>query len=311
MSSNSLSYPSATALTPAILATKPGALALDVLSGLHYGVRAPIDGDDCTIGSSPGCDLVLSDRDIAEEHLQLRFYGKQVAVNAIGGTVIIEGRAPIQRGYGCRAKLPVTLVVGDAKLRIARDASSSLMTKRWGPYVAVVAVALVVMPIVAVQAGISGLLPQKAASPEDSLTVGTVPATSPAPTDAEIVGTLQQKITEADLGNLAVTADGRRIDVSGQLPPTRMDAWRDVQRWFDRSHGGRYVLTSLVSAAAVTDAPKFIFQAVFFGDNPYVVDARGERRYPGAALQDGWMLKSIENGQILVVRAGQEFKLTL
>ncbi|WP_198539735.1 FHA domain-containing protein [Rhizobium sp. LCM 4573] len=310
MSSNSLTFPSATALSPAIVATKPGALALDVLSGMHHGVRAPIDGEACTIGSSPSCDLVLSDRDIAQEHLQLRFYGRQVAINAIGGAVTVEGRPALQRGYGCRVKLPVTLTIGDAKLRIARDTPTGPMIKRWGPYAAAVAVALAMMPIVAVQAGISGLLPQKSALSNDQLTVGSVPAAT-APSDGEIVGTLQQKIAEAGLGNLTLSADGRRIDVSGQVPPDRMEAWRDVQRWFDRSHGGRYVLTSLVSAAAVTDAPKFIFQAVFFGDNPYVVDARGERRYPGAALQDGWMLKSIEDGQILVVRGGQEFKLTL
>ncbi|TKT55071.1 EscD/YscD/HrpQ family type III secretion system periplasmic domain-containing protein [Rhizobium sp. LC145] len=309
MSSNSLTFPSATALSPAIVATKPGALALDVLSGIHHGVRAPIDAEACTIGSSPNCDLVLSDRDIAQEHLQLRFYGRQVAINAIGGGVIVEGRPALQRGFGCRVKLPVTLVIGDAKLRIARDASSGPAIKRW-PYAAVVVVALAMMPIVAVQAGISGLLPQKPALPSDRLTVGSVPAAT-APSDGEIVGTLQQKIAEAGLSNLTLSADGRRIDVSGQVPPDRMEAWRDVQRWFDRSHGGRYVLTSLVSAAAVTDAPKFVFQAVFFGNTPYVVDARGERRYPGAALQDGWMLKSIEDGQILVVRGGQEFKLTL
>ena len=310
VSSNSLISPSATALSPAIVATKPGALALDVLSGMHHGVRAPIDGEACTIGSSPNCDLVLSDRDIAREHLQLRFYGRQVAINAIGGAVIVEGRPALQRGYGCRVKLPVTLVIGDATLRIGRGTSSGPMIKRWGPYAAVV-VLLAMMPIVAVQAGISGLIPQKPALPSDRLTVGSVPAANPAPSDGEIVGMLQQKIAEAGLGNLTLSADGRRIDVSGQVPPDRMRAWRNVQRWFDRSHGGRYVLTSIVSAAAVTDAPKFVFQAVFFGENPYVVDARGERRYPGAALQDGWMLKSIEDGQILVVRGGQEFKLTL
>ncbi|MEB2847431.1 hypothetical protein GAO09_24905 [Rhizobiales bacterium RZME27] len=311
MPPNSLSSSSANALSTAVVAATPGMLSLDVISGMHNGVRAPIDGDACTIGSSRTCDLVLSDADIAEEHLQLRFYGRQVAINAIGGPVVIEGRPPVQRGFGCRANLPITLVVGGAKLRIARDGAQNLMTRRWGPYLAVLAVALVMMPIVAVQAGISGLMPQKAVSPEDSLIVGTVPAAPLAPTDAEIVGNLQQKIAEANLGNLTVTSDGRRIDVAGEVPPARMDAWRGVQRWFDQSHGGRYVLTSFVAPAALTDAPKFIFQAVFFGDNPYVLDARGERRYPGAALPDGWMLKSIENGQILVVRGGQEFKLTL
>ncbi|PRD41748.1 hypothetical protein C5748_20015 [Phyllobacterium phragmitis] len=310
MSSNSLSFPSATALSPAIVA-KPGALALDVLSGLHQGVRAPVEGEACTIGASPTCDLVLADRDIAAEHLQLRFYGKQVAVNAIGGTVFIEGRPALQRGYGCRVKLPMTFMVGGAKLRIDRDRTGEPLVRRWGLYAAVVAVALVMVPIVAVQAGISGLLPQKFASPSDQLTVGSVLPAAAVQSDADVAAALRDKIEQANLGQLSLSIDGRRIGVSGQVAPDRIEDWRNIQRWFDRSHGGRYVLTSLVSTAAVTDAPRFVFQAVFFGRNPYVVDARGERRYPGAALQDGWMLKAIENGQILVVRGGQEFKLTL
>jgi hypothetical protein len=311
MSSTSLGLAGANALSPAIAASKPSELSLDVLSGLHYGVRAPIDAEACTIGSSPGCDLVLSDGGIANEHLNLRFYGRQVAVNATGGAVTIEGQPTLQRGYGCRAKLPLTLMVGDAKLRIVRNTTSAPIIGRWGPYAAVLAVVLVMTPLVAVQAGISELLPQKARSPNDNLIVGSLPTMSVEHSDAAIIESLQLKIDQAKIGALTLSTDGRRIDVSGQVSPERMEAWRDVQRWFDHSHGGRFVLVSLVSAAAAADAPKFTFQAVFFGENPYVVDARGERRYPGAALQDGWMLKSIENGQILVARGGQEFKLTL
>lgn len=310
MSSNSLSIPNATSLSPAIGAT-PGALALDVLSGIHHGVRAPIDAEGCTIGSSPVCDLVLADKDVASEHVQLRFYGKQVAVNAIGGAVLIEGSPALKRGYGCRVKLPITLVVGEAKLRIARNGAAGPMIKRWVPYAAVLAVAIAMVPVVAVQAGISGLLPQRPVSQRDQLMVGSVPMSQSVQSDEEIIHALRERLEQANLGTLALSADGRRIDVSGQLPPDRMNDWRDIQRWFDRSHGGRYVLTSLVSAATVANAPHFVFQAVFFGKNPYVVDARGERRYPGAALPDGWMLKSVENGRIVVVRGGQEFKLTL
>lgn len=314
MSSNSLSFPSATTLSPAV-AAKPGALSLDVLSGIHRGVQAPIDNDSCTIGSSSGCDLVLGDRDIAEQHLQLRFYGKQVAINAVGGAVMIDGRPTLERGYGCRANLPITLTVGDTRLKIGRNASAAPLAKRWGPFTAVALLALIMTPIIAVQAGISSLLPQKAtvqpAEPGDQLTVASIPMRPALQTDGEVLAGLKEKLAEAKLSSLEISSDGRRIDVSGQVPKESLSVWREIQQWFDRSHGGRYVLTSLVSAAAVTDAPRFVFQAIYFGNNPYVVDAHGERRYPGAALPDGWMLKSIEKGQILVVRGNQEFKLTL
>lgn len=307
-----MNFSGATALSPAI-AVRPGSLALDVLSGIHHGVRAPIEGESCTIGSSSACDLVLADHDIAPEHLQLRFYGMHAAIDAVGGAVSIEGRQMLERGYGCRAKLPVTLVIGDAKLRISRGNSSPLTGRKWAPHAAALAIGLLMMPIIAVWAGIPDVLPKKAINPltADQLTVGSVPIRPMAHSDEDVVTTLRDKLETANLGALSVSADGRRIDVSGQIPPDRMNAWRDVQQWFDRSHGGRYVLMSRVLAAPVADAPRFIFQAVFFGQTPYVIDARGERRYPGASLQDGWLLKSIENGQILVVRDGQEFKLTL
>jgi len=312
VSSNSSSFPNATALSPAVI-VKPGTLALDVLSGIHHGVRAPIEGNACTIGSSPTCDLVLADRNVAPEHLRLRFYGKQTAIDAVGGAVVIEGRQSLERGYGCRVKLPVNLIIGDAKLRIGRNSTSAPTVRRWAPYAGAIVLALVMTPIMAVQAGISDLLPKKAAHalPGDKLTVGSVPIRPALHSDQDVVAILRDKLEKANLGVLSISADGRRIGISGQIPQEQMNAWRDVQQWFDRSFGGRYVLTSLVSAAAVADAPHFIFQAVFFGKNPYVVDARGERRYPGASLQDGWMLKSIENGQILVVKGEQEFKLTL
>lgn len=311
MSLHGSSSPSATALSTAVAMTTSAPVSLAVLSGLHHGVCAPIDSDVCMIGSSRNCDIVLSDEGIAEEHLQLRFYGRQVAINAIGGPVAVQGRPDVERGFGCRTQLPVTLGVGGAQIRIGLDGSRNLMTKRWAPQVAIVAVALIMTPFVAVQAGISGLLPQKVAAPDDRLIVGTVPTHREIPSDDEVIDSLTKQLAQAELDSLALNADGRRIQVTGQLAPEKMETWRGVQRWFDTAYGGRYVLTSSVAVAVVTAAPKFAFQAVFFGENPYVVDARGERRYPGAALQDGWMLKSIENGQILVMRGEQEFRLTL
>ncbi|WP_236551377.1 SctD/MshK family protein [Billgrantia tianxiuensis] len=59
------------------------------------------------------------------------------------------------------------------------------------------------------------------------------------------------------------------------------------------------------------DSPALQFQAVWFGDNPYVVDARGERLYPGAPLQEGWVLAEIAEGRVTVRRDGTEFSLTL
>lgn len=273
-------------------------LTLSVLGGLHRGVATPIVGDSCMIGSAADCDVVLADRQIAPDHLRLRFYGRQVAVDALGGTVMIEGRAPIQRGHGCRMALPVTLSLGEARLEVRRDAvglDARRMMAGFGALLLAVAV------LVATQSSGFGV----AAAPKE------IPASAPqiaAATGA--AADLRQQIAEAGLG-LTVTENGHHLAVSGSVTEAQRPAWTSVQRWFDGSFGGRNVMSSSVTTAAAATPPKFAFQAVWFGANPYVVDARGEHRYPGAALQGGWMLKSITPEGITVTRDGTEFQLTL
>lgn len=287
---------------------KPGVLSLAVLSGVHSGVRTPIEGETCTIGSSPGCDLVLADKNVVAEHLQLRSCGRVLAIDAVGGDVRIEGHADLARGFGCRVRLPVTLSLGEARLRIERDDRSTRGLPRWAIYTAL-ALVVVMVPIVSLRAAVSDLLP-----PATEVSKPPVRAEVPHPatlSDTQIVDALRARIATAGLNGLFVSVDGRSLSVSGALTAVQMPDWQAIQRWFDRTHGGRYVLTSLVSSASVVKAPRFTFQAVWFGESPYVIDGKGERRYPGAALQDGWTLKAIEPGEIVMVRDGEEFRLTL
>jgi hypothetical protein len=53
------------------------------------------------------------------------------------------------------------------------------------------------------------------------------------------------------------------------------------------------------------------FQAVWLGPQPYVINERGRRLYPGAGLDDGWVLQRIENDRVVLVRDGRQFELTL
>ncbi len=282
------------------VATAPrGGLMLNVLDGLHRGVVTPIAGDSCMIGSGPGCDVVLADRQIAPDHLRLRFYGRQVAVDALGGTVMIEGRQPVQRGHGCRTTLPVTLALGDARFEIKRNAVPDGRRMIVGLASALLAVLAVLI-----------------ATQSSGFGVATAPRELPAPaapaivTDTDAADRLRERIAAAGL-DLTVIANGHHLAVSGSVTEADSPKWTEVQRWFDGTYGGRNVLSGNVTVAAPATPPKFAFQAVWFGADPYIVDARGERRYPGAALQQGWMLKSIEAGAITVSRDGKDFRLTL
>lgn len=279
-----------------------GGLTLSVLEGLHRGVKADVPSGGCTIGASSGCDVVLADPQVAPDHLRLRFHGRHVAIDAIGGDVGVEGRGPVTRGHGCRALLPITLTLGEARLQVRRETQAPGVLGRWLP-IGGLAVLGVVATILFSSQSSGFVAPARQAVP-------AVPA-APAPAPSGAADALRQRLTDAGLAGLTVTGDGHHLAVAGALAAADAAAWQDVQRWFDGTYGGRHVLTSRVEAAAPAAAPDFSFQAVWFGADPYVLDSRGERRYPGAALQDGWMLKSIEPGRITVSRDGTDFALTL
>lgn len=293
-------------LMPRMRPPQGGALTLSVLDGVHRGVETPIMAENCTIGSASHCDVVLADDRIAPDHLRLRFYGRQVAVDAIGGDVGIEGRAPVPQGHGARVALPVTLTLGDVRLQVRRPALPAGMAPRWLPLFGLGLAGLIAAILFATQSNGFGTI---GAVDRPATPTPQIAATTTAQTD--VAQTLRQHLTQAGVQGLDVTQDGRRVLVSGALPAAGMQAWQDAQQWFDGTYGGRYVLTSRVTAAPAGGAPDFSFQAVWFGANPYVIDARGDRRYPGAALKDGWMLKSIDPGRITVTRNGTDFQLTL
>lgn len=281
-----------------------GGLTLSVLDGLHKGVTAPIDGDACTIGSGSDCDVVLADARIEADHLRLRFHGRHVAVDAHGGDVVVEGRQTVRRGHGFRTALPVTLAVGGARIALRREGASRDSRRA----IAGLGVALLAATalLIATQSGGFGVADRA----RDNAAATSQPASAPVAEAGDAAESLRQRVAAASLP-IQIAGKDRHLAASGSITEDQRPAWTEVQRWFDGRFGGRHVLSSTVTTSAAAAAPEFALQAVWFGQNPYVVDARGERRYPGAALQGGWTLKSIEPDGIIVIRDGQEFRLTL
>ncbi|QEM82566.1 FHA domain-containing protein [Halomonas binhaiensis] len=122
---------------------------------------------------------------------------------------------------------------------------------------------------------------------------------------------LQNRLTEAGLDKLKVEDAGNHLVVSGEFAPHQHADWQAVQRWFDESYGSRQVLISNAMPGVTPDHPDFRFQAVWLGDNPYVIGDNGERLYPGAALQQGWVLAEIANDRLTLRRGEDEMFLTL
>ncbi|MCJ8141076.1 SctD/MshK family protein [Falsirhodobacter halotolerans] len=280
----------------------PAARVVSVLDGAHRGAHAPVHGDVCTIGSGPQSDILLTDEGVVANHLRLRFHGRQMAVDALGGDVGIEGRVPVQRGHGTRVVMPAILTLGSTTIRVGRPVMAEGRRRGW----LIGAAALFALAFgLTYTSHVTGVGQAQVQDRPAEPTV--VPS---APVDTSAPDALRARIAEADLP-LVVSATDHRLNVVGDLTDDRREVWQDIRRWFDRTYGATHVLTAEVVFRPVAAPPSFAFQAVWFGPDPYVVDARGERRYPGAALQDGWMLKSITPGRITVAQGSTEFHLTL
>ncbi|MCE8033366.1 FHA domain-containing protein [Halomonas sp. MCCC 1A11057] len=395
---------------------------LEVRSGFHCGVAVPLERSVCRLGSAASSDVMLSDDGIAAEHVILRFHGRMVAIEAVGGTAEANGK-PLAQGTGWRTPLPVTLTIGEATLTLSRPELSlppalqsarqaaGTLKERVQAGIPALSVALgrrlapleaglrrVALPIGSVLQGwlvrfwlrierfmapVNRRLGRWLAPLGDFMVRQWQRAPIPAPwrqrlalvgraaphvlagrgaavmafcSSLALVGAYQmigvgkagadisasalystgmlhpqaaeaaralmdsetppeealaQRLTEAGLEGLQVRDAGNHLIVAGEFPPERYEEWRDVQHWFDQHYGSRQLLISEARPRLSVDSPALQFQAVWFGDNPYVVDARGERLYPGAPLQEGWVLAEIAEGRVTVRRDGTEFSLTL
>ena len=121
---------------------------------------------------------------------------------------------------------------------------------------------------------------------------------------------LAEKLANAGLAELAARVDGRRVVVSGAILHDQQGAWSDIQRWFDATFGSRYVLASAVETRLPGGNPKFDLQAIAFSESPYVITADGQRRYPGAVLDKGWIIKEIGERRLTLTKNGKELALS-
>ena len=88
------------------------------------------------------------------------------------------------------------------------------------------------------------------------------------------------------------------------------DAWTEAQQWFDAAYRGRLVLVAKVtSTEAKKTMPVVNVQAVWFGERPYFITAEGNRYYKGAFLDNGWTIKDIADGRILLTKDGETLAL--
>lgn len=304
---------------------------LEVIGGVHEGVSMPLAKTVYSIGSRPGVDIMLGDHDIAPEHGIVRLNGAVIFVEAAGGEIGLDKRR-IPQGHGCRAMLPVDLTFGTAVVRITPTRSghahwrSRRMVFRGAAFAGLGFAVLVPLSGFDTDAAIGRLSSATATSngmwpfqlvdghprsPSDAVSTAAtgVPAASRVDPGA-VADTLTAKLQEAGLGTLAINIDDTRLVVSGVISHEQTSAWSEVQRWFDRSYGARFILASAVEARAPSGLPRFDLQAISYSEAPYVITGDGQRRYPGAVLDQGWVIKDIAAGRLTLIKDGKELALS-
>jgi hypothetical protein len=291
---------------------------LSITQGLHQGVCLSLDQACYVLGSAVDADLVLSDAGIAERHLALRFSSGQVAVEAVGGDVIVIGRHAreinVPMGSGHRARLPLQIRMGEACLTLTDPAEpgspvvDAVPLWRRKPQWAL-ALLLMLLGVSAFAFRGQPVAPPGIAPSEQSLSASS--HNSRAATAAQARGWLEQQLADANLTQIKVEEVDGQLGVRGSYDPARKSQWMTVQQAFDSRFGQQVMLHTNVAAGAEIARPRVRFQAVWFGANPYVVNESGKRLYPGAALADDWTLERIENNQVILARGEDRFTFTL
>jgi Inner membrane component of T3SS, cytoplasmic domain/YscD/CdsD-like Bon-like domain 3 len=120
---------------------------------------------------------------------------------------------------------------------------------------------------------------------------------------------LAEHLTASGLSGLRVSAAGGQVAVNGSITKQQGDAWTEAQQWFDAAFRRRVVLVANVTPTdAKKPTPVMNAQAVWFGDRPYVITVEGNRYYKGAFLDNGWTIKDIADGRILLAKDGEPWR---
>ncbi|MER8683779.1 EscD/YscD/HrpQ family type III secretion system periplasmic domain-containing protein [Mesorhizobium sp. M0306] len=313
-----------------IIAPSPGtghSIALSVTHGFHAGAEVSLVEPEYKIGSSTESDIVLRDAGIAPIHARLRRKGSQVEIEAVGGDVILATSETIREGHGSRCRLPLTISLGEARIRLA---SLERAPNRWSfGYFAnrpLLIASSVLCAVLAVSVAANGLSFAKQeigtkASSQDGQTVKVafagktgekvLDASSPAQiqTAAEAVSQLKLRLEQSGIITLTVLQSDGRLVVSGMIPNDKSDVWAETQSWFDQSFGAHLPLISNVMVGNAQQAPRLRLQAIWYGERPYVIAADGARYHEGAFTNDGWAVKHIGESELLLTKGGASVAL--
>ena len=293
-------------------------IVLAVIHGVHGGAEISLHEPVHTIGSSTEADIVLGDAGVGPIHARLRRQGGIVEIEAIGGDVVLASGETIKEGHGSRCRLPVVMTLGGATVRLASQRRSTDWTAAGRLAMAAGCIVFVLCAITFTASGLSKSLPGlthlASASDGEPVKVAfadqgrqrTLNDSSPlmAQTLAEAESQLRQRLDQSGLGALTIEKSSERLVVSGVITNDMSGAWTATQSWFDQKFGAHVALASAVMIGNAQQAPRLMLQAIWYGEQPYVIAADGARYHEGAFTDDGWTVKHIGDTELLLTKGG-------
>ncbi|GLS34697.1 hypothetical protein GCM10010869_02850 [Mesorhizobium tianshanense] len=303
-------------------ATQPA--ILEIVGGLHSGAKVELDGLLYTIGSSVGSGIVLRDSGIAAEHARLRRKAGFVEVEAVGGDVVLANGDVVPIGHGRRCKLPFEASFGEARLKLTGPTQTEVPSQlAWRSWLVAAGLLAVASTAVVAANNLSVAGPEMARSDvgltkvaladgiqQYALTDASHADSEPPATADDASRQLELQLEQAGIDGLAIEQAAGRLTVSGTIPAPQLQAWTDVQSWFDRTYGEHLLLASDVTTGnADTRAPRLTMQAIWYGERPYIITTDGARYHEGAFTDDGWAIESIGEKQLLLTKGGAKVAL--
>jgi type III secretion system (T3SS) inner membrane Yop/YscD-like protein/type III secretion system (T3SS) inner membrane Yop/CscD-like protein len=297
---------------------------LEIVEGLHHGVRVALEDSEYLVGLNAECDIVLRDDGVLPRHALLRIDGNDARIEAVGGDVTV-GSLKVAIGQGCRVRLPVVVAIGGAKLQLLparpQGAFAALTaTMKNQPAKVAGGVLVCALAVAVVAKGLRS--PEPAPAPlADASTVeqnfsetrnagSSAPANfSPAAAKAA-AEELNGKLKEAGITTLKVGAGVDRLAVSGRLNEQQASGWAEIQRWFDARFAGSMIMTANVAIGPMEGPAPVRLQAVWFGQRPYIIADNGSRYYEGAVLDSGWIVQRIADDRVILNKDTETLALT-
>ncbi|WP_316397883.1 hypothetical protein [Bradyrhizobium sp. 33ap4] len=288
---------------------EPASPLFEVLSGSYSGLTGKAGGGSCLIGSSLDADLVFVEQGLEPHHLRVSWHVSSIEIEALAADVAIEGRDSISPNEIVVLPLPAVIRMGAMSIRLSIEGSQQAgSTGR--RHVPITVLALVLISSAAVGTVSTSLIQSDGAAvlSTSSSAADIGPKVALAAPDAPAADAaarrLQGEVDAAGLLGIKVGSGPGVVTADGTITPASLAKWREVQQRFDVDSNGGYTLVSAVAIKDEKTPPAIAVQAVWRGNDPYLVIS-GQKYFVGALLSNGWTVKEIEDGRVLLTRNGQ------